>query len=61
MSLNNTVKQWGKKEHTERTFLHCAVFTAPMSNLKHFVFADESADAMKIRSKFYHRKGATET
>lgn len=61
MSLDNTAKQWGKKEHTERTFVHCAVFTGPMSNLQHFTFADESADVTKTHSKFYHMKGATKT
>lgn len=57
MNLDCTAKSWGKNEHTQRTF----VFTAPMSNLQHFTFANKSADAMKIHSKFYHRKGATES
>lgn len=57
MDLDSTAKSWGKKEHTERTF----VFTAPMSSLHHFAFANKSADAMKIHSKFYHRKGTTES
>lgn len=61
MSLDNTAKQWGKKEHTERTSVHRTVFTAPMSNLQHFAVAGDSVDVMKIHSKFYRRKGVTET
>lgn len=61
MSLDNAAKQWGKKEHTERTSVHCTVFTAPMSNLQYFTFADKLADVRKIQSTFYHREGVTET